>query len=81
MVRELFVGHRLVHVVPPQRLQVLQPRPQLGIDGEAVGLVLVLLDLADDLGHLAAFGEVDELGVVEKVRVALLQEPKTRLEE
>ena len=35
---------------------------------------MVLLNLGDDLGHFSPLGEVDQLGVVEEVRVALLQE-------
>ena len=41
--------------------------------------MLVLLDLGDDLGHLAALGEVDQVGVVQKVGVALLQEEDVAL--
>ena len=41
--------------------------------------MLVLLDLGDDLGHLAAFGEVDQVRVVQKVGVALFQEEDVAL--
>ena len=41
--------------------------------------MLVLLDLGDDLGHLAALCEVDQVGVVQKVGVALLQEEDVAL--
>ena len=53
--------------------------PQFRYFLQAVRLVLVLLDLGDDLGHLSPLGEVDQVGVVQKVRVALLQEEDVAL--
>ena len=53
--------------------------PKLRYFLQAVWLVLVLLDLGDDLGHLPPLGEVDQVGVVQKVRVALLQEEDVAL--
>lgn len=55
----------LMHV--PRRLHVaedviLQIRHRF----QGVGNVLVLLDVADDLGGLGALGEVDELGVFDE---------------
>jgi hypothetical protein len=45
---------------------------ELRIFLETVCLVLILLDLTDDLCHLATLREVDEIRVVKKVWVALL---------
>ena len=46
---------------------------------QAVGLVLILLNLTDNLGNLPTFGEIDELRVVQEIRVSLLQEQNVGL--
>ena len=55
------------------------PYPQFRYFLQAVRLVLVLLDLGDDLGHLPPLREVDEARVVQEVGVALLQEQDVAL--
>ena len=47
---------------------------------EAVGLILILLDLGDDLGHLPPLAEVDQLRVREEVWVALFEKNDVGLE-
>ena len=73
VVRDLFLLQRGKRV---ERLEeLLEPRIFL----QAVGLVLILLNLTDNFGHLAPLGKVDELRVVQDVRIALLQEPDVGL--
>ena len=54
---------------------VLVTDPDVGLLPEAIGLVLVLLDLPGDLGHLPPLAEVDQLfpRPPQEVRVALLR--------
>lgn len=67
VVCELLLRHVLL------RVQALQELPYLRLDGEAVWLVLVLLDFSSDLRHLAALAEIDEAFMVGKeVQVAFL---------
>lgn len=49
--------------------------PDVEFDPEAIGLVLVLLDLSGDLSHFPPLAEVDQLLVVtlQEVWVALLR--------
>lgn len=51
----------LLLVPSREGVKLLQELLQLGICGEAVGLILVLLNLRNDLCHLAPLGKIDQL--------------------
>jgi hypothetical protein len=41
--------------------------------------MLILLDFRYDLGHFSSLGEIDEVGVVKKIRISFLQEENVGL--
>lgn len=70
----------VVHLVDvSSRLHVAQDVVlQLGYGLERVADVLVLLDIADDVGRLRSLGEVDEVGLLDDGRDAILDKGQIR---
>lgn len=56
-------------------ITVFASHPDIALHPQAVGLVLVLLDLPGDLGHFPSLAEVDQLLAMplQEVRVAFLR--------
>lgn len=64
---------------PGERIQILQKSLDFRLHGETVRLVLILLNFRNDFRHLPPFAEVDQVGVLQKIGIPLLQEQNVRL--